>query len=304
MTQVAKLTQLDKIQVGDTIYSKVIFNVKQTQAVPPSHEEFIILDNGSEFRFYTDGTIFFRQGTTTPVLLFNGQDWIQNEVLVNGTVSQLYLHQDPVNGANNDEVNSHPHVNYGWFDKAQSASTCPEFHEKESYENCGMPNEQYLVCVKNMMVMIAELTRAYTDMRDLLDEFINDADLLTYIKAWYAPDWTGWQVEWLKQHHFADWALDNAAMWTALKADFDHREQIVESYYTTYVAQHGTWQGRTTYMPDKYVFDWDNLAQDGKPNIILNPRHLYYYPNATIDTTEAAYQAILATRNAMTAQGA
>ena len=288
MARVAKLTPLDKIQVGDTIYSKVIFNVKQTQAVPPSQQEFIILDDGSEFRFYPDGTIYFRQGTTQPVLLFNGHDWVQNEVLVSGTVSQVYLHADPINGADGDDINSHPHVNYGWFDKSLNPEMSPEFIEKESYENSGMPNEQYLVIVKTLAEMVMELTKKYVDIQNVVD--VNRVETaLETIEAWANPDMTGWHIDWLRRTGYAEWGNDIEQLWIDLKRDWEHWEQVFERYYVEYCRTHGRPEnGRDSYMPDKYMLDYDNL-ENGKPTIKLNPRYLFYYPDSVLDPTDEEY---------------
>lgn len=173
MAQVAKLTPLDTLAVGDKIYSKVIFNPRQAQALPPSSEEYIILDTGGEFRFYPDGSIYFKRGTATPEVLFTGSEWVKTEVMVSGVVSEIYLHQDPVNGSpaeGEEEVegayypNAHPHVNYGWFDKALDPNLSPNFIDRDKYENCGLPNEQFLITVKRMSSILCDLVIAYTNL--------------------------------------------------------------------------------------------------------------------------------------------
>ena len=187
--QVAKLTQLDKIAVGDKIYSKIIFNERATQVKPPSQQEIILLDNGAEIRFMTDGSIWFKNGAAEPSCLFNGMVWLQSEVLLSGAVIELFLHADPVLGYPDDgseptagtlyPKTQHPHVNYGWFDKAVDPNMCPHFVLQEEYENIGLPNEAFVCMTKRMAVLLQNMMTAYMELADKVEKMQKTINQLT-----------------------------------------------------------------------------------------------------------------------------
>lgn len=311
VAQVARLTRLDKIKVGDKIYSKVIFNSRQAQAAPPSQQEFIQLDNGAEFRFYEDGTIYFKDGVAEPICLFDGLVWLEPEVLVSGTVSAVFLHKDPVNGIVEtegayDPQTAHPHVNYGWFDKASSPDMTIDFKEKEEYENSGLPNEAFVIMTKRLALVVQNLAVEYVKLRNEFDEF--NAALaanMAYIDSWASPDYVGYRVDYLRRTGYADWGRDDDTLWAAVKTDYDNSEQIFETYYIAYCEANNIPESeRISYMPEKYVFDWNNLGEDGKPTIILNPRYLHYHSDAVLNENDESYQELVALRTLMDVNGA